>query len=175
MSNFAAKLALFGLVMLGIAVGSFGKEVAKTLTPDQNVQDTVGIIAGLTAAVSPIAGLIAWNSVQQNKRNLAVSNLIEVDENARKRINRKIASMMRQLGRVRNYERHVWGIGDFTPFIRVRRYVRPTPSLINDIDQLERTLINYIAQYRDEASVDEAFNKATEIATKIISQLDKAK
>lgn len=175
MSHFGAKLAFVGLILLGVLGSNVGKEVAKNLTPNEEMQDTVSIVTGFTVALSPIAGLVAWGQMQQNKRTKSVAALVNVDEDSRKRINRKISSMLQQLDRIRNYERHVWGIGDFTPFIRVRRYIKPTAELINNINKLEQTLINYISQYGDEKAVDEALSKATEIAQNLINQLDKAK
>lgn len=143
MLKFKTKLALFGLFMLGVLAGGISIEIAKIITPDEDIQNTIGVIVGIIAAVSPVLGLIVWNQLKHHRKCLVISNFVEADEDSCRRVRQKVSTMIRRLDYVRNYERHVWGIGDFTPFIRVRRYIKPTTELVNYINQLERDLVGH--------------------------------
>jgi hypothetical protein len=144
----------------------------KTYDPD-TVSTTVGVVTGVTAALSSIAGIVAWGQIQKHKKIRSIAASIEADEDMRKRINIKISKMLQQLDRVRNYERYAWGFG--FPFVAsYSRYIIASDELIKDINNQEQMLIDHIAQHRDEKAVDEALNKANEIAKSRINQLDSA-
>jgi hypothetical protein len=185
------KLLFAGSIVFGVTCGTYA-EVQMSKLPVKVQRDmpaaneyrrnpfypdtvsvSIGIATGFTAALSPYAGIIAYSRIQRRKKIRSVVDLIEIDEDMLERVDIKISEILDQLDRVRNYERCAWFF--WTPFISTSRYITASAELIKHINNMEQMLIDYIAQHRNEKAVDEALNKANEIAENFIGQLDSAK
>jgi hypothetical protein len=178
--EFLKARSIYHILILSGIIGIFwalsltqSSDSSYSSNPD--ITSTVNSIS-LLAILLGIAGLIVINKKEDRNRIKEIASLINKNnETSSKKLEEKISKMLGNLDRVRNYKRHIWGIGDFTPLIRIRRYVRPSTEILHYINELEHSLIKHIAIYKDEKSVDEALDKATEVADSLIKNLNKAK
>lgn len=167
-----------GLIILGILSFVFAEGELENLSFEQHFLFDARkaiIIFSLFLTFVGIAGLIIQNRNYQNNLLKSYYSLVKKRQGSSKEVERKINRIFHQIDKVRMYKRHAWGLGDFMPLIRVRRYVRPSVDLIEYMDSLESSLFAYIAQYEDEKAVDECLAKATEVTQKIIENLNSAK
>jgi hypothetical protein len=173
-----SKFFYAGLIILGILIFVFAEEKLEDLSFDQyfsfDIKKTL-IIFSLLLTFIGVAGIIAHNRSQEKSVLRSYYSLVKNRQSSDKEIERKINNIFNQMDKVRMYRRHVWGIGDFTPLIRTRRYIVPSDDVIKYIDSLENSLFSYIAQHGDEQAVDKSLAKATEITQEIIENLNSAK
>jgi hypothetical protein len=171
-----SKFFYAGLIILGILIFVFAEEKLEDLSFDQyfsfDIKKTL-IIFSLLLTFIGVAGIIAHNRSQEKSVLRSYYSLVKNRQSSDKEIERKINNIFNH--KVRMYRRHVWGIGDFTPLIRTRRYIVPSDDVIKYIDSLENSLFSYIAQHGDEQAVDKSLAKATEITQEIIENLNSAK
>ena len=173
-----SKFFYAGLIILGILIFVFAEEKLEDLSFDQyfsfDIKKTL-IIFSLLLTFIGVAGIIAHNRSQEKSVLRSYYSLVKNRQLSDKELERNINNIFNQMDTLRMYRRHVWGIGDFTPLIRTRRYIVPSDDVIKYIDSLENSLFSYIAQHGDEQAVDKSLAKATEITQEIIENLNSAK
>lgn len=162
---------IFGILI--VIVGSFLKSKLKNILMSSADFQAIAPILILGVILLVIV-VITQAQIEKNKRIRKITNLINTDRKSRIRINKKVSEIFAHLDQIRCYKRRIYGIGDFIPFIQFHRYLEPTQELINDINQLEQSLIDYMTKHPDEKVVDEVLNKVIGIKKNIISRLDKA-
>jgi len=142
------------LLLIGISGSFLVDDLAQFLKTKELIDaDLTQLFAifSLLLTIAGIAGLIYLNKQKDAKRVKDVSSLVApTDLSQSREIDEKVQKIFRQLDRVKSYRRRIWSVWNFTPFIRIRRYVVPTEEMIIYISEFERRIFEYIAQHRDE-------------------------